>query len=80
MPALRRSRRHWLQPFPRASWDDDVTRRSPHKRGDRVADKFAEELAIDGSIPAAAKRLGVSYNYGNVLFQQIRRELGDQAR
>lgn len=57
-------------------------RRPRHnKRGERLIDLFAEELANDpdGSVPAASKRLGIKSDYGRVLFKRIRAELGPQA-
>ena len=41
---------------------------------------FAEQLAECGNISEAARRIGTSQQNGSRMFQQIKRELGEQAR
>jgi len=52
-------------------------RRKP--RGERVIDRFAEELAECGDVSTAAERLGLNRDYANSPFSRIRKELGPQA-
>lgn len=48
-------------------------------RGTRVIDRFAQALSELGTVPLAAMSLGLSRDYANSLFAQIRRDLGGQA-
>lgn len=43
-------------------------------------DRFAELLAEGLTVAEAAKRMGVTYEYGNAMLQRIRKRLGGQAR